>query len=70
MAPNDDGTVEQGRKEGEVDSIGASRATDNDMLVGLGVAVVVVVVAVSGERAWDAGDKGPKSRHRVGQVLI
>lgn len=41
------------------------------MLVGLSVVVAVdVVVAVSGERAWDAGDKGPKSRHRVGQVLI
>lgn len=37
------------------------------MLVELSVVVaVVVVVGVSGERAWDAGDKGPKSRHRVG----
>lgn len=45
------------------------RATDNGMLAGSGVVVAaVVVVAVSGERAWDAGDKGPKSRHRVGQV--
>lgn len=43
------------------------RATDNDSLVELGVLVTVIVgVAVSGERAWDAGDKGPKSRHRVG----
>lgn len=46
------------------------RATGNSQLVGLSVVAVVVVVAVSGERAWGAGDKGPKSRHRVGLVLI
>lgn len=65
VAPNGDDPVRQGLKQRQVNRLGLG-ATDSYSILRLGVVVVVVVVAVSGERAWDAGDKGPKSRHRVG----
>lgn len=69
VAANDGDRVTQGLEEGQVDSI------EGQVVIRLSVSravvvVVVVVVDVSGERAWEAGDKGPKSRHRVGQVLV